>query len=259
MRVGFSHLFEAVRRSRVRPRSGFSFVEMLVVIAIIVILATLLLPVVNNVRESANRSRCASNLREIGKAARAFAKDHQDAGTEQKGGRTIDNAGNATAVQVQTTTSVLAADTVFFSGGPQFQWSIAGVYRINHVQSGNPKLPDFQNLLYSDGSVAAHGREDYSQPLNIDPIGSTGNGTPGDTGPNWSMLMSNSSGVGGYLYWGPGEALPLPIPPTTLPATNPGNNQWGTAVNQNIKVTTPPPPPPPPTAVPMPVVFIPGK
>src|SRR5690554_6485092 len=57
-------------------RSGFSLLELLIVIAVAVVLAGLLFPVLANLRENAYRVVCASNQRQIGLAITMYERDY---------------------------------------------------------------------------------------------------------------------------------------------------------------------------------------
>lgn len=127
---------------------------------------------------------------------------------------------------------VLAADAVFFSGGAGYQWdAAAGRYIINHAIPSQPDRVDYQNVLYGDGHVEGHGRQDYPAAL------STG---------NYSFLQA-SAPLGGFMYWGPtlssttlGFETPTPVTPAPAPSPAPGPKP-------------PPPAPAPPPSIPGPI------
>lgn len=67
------------RRVRYRRlRSGFTLVELLVVTAIMALLAAILFPAFKHAKESAKRTACASNLKQLGLGMAQYLQDNND-------------------------------------------------------------------------------------------------------------------------------------------------------------------------------------
>ena len=140
-------------------------------------------------------------------------------------GRSVARWGRAVpAVKVQDrdlSGKVLAADTVFYTGGPLYLWdAVQPTYLINHRKWKDPTRPAFQNILYGDGHVEGKGSEYYPNALN--------------TTNNFSLQHAKSP-IGGFIYWGPKLAGSVAAATTSAaPKPNPA-------------------PPPPPAPLPLPI------
>jgi prepilin-type N-terminal cleavage/methylation domain-containing protein len=65
-------------RSTYSRRPGFTLIELLVVIAIIAILAAILFPVFAQAKESARKTACTSNLKQVGLAFTLYTQDYDE-------------------------------------------------------------------------------------------------------------------------------------------------------------------------------------
>ncbi len=89
-----------------KRKQGFTLIELLVVIAIIAILAAILFPVFQKVRENARRTACLSNMKQIGLA---LVQYNQDADEKMPPGVDVYGRGIGWAGQVYTYVKSVAA------------------------------------------------------------------------------------------------------------------------------------------------------
>jgi prepilin-type N-terminal cleavage/methylation domain-containing protein/prepilin-type processing-associated H-X9-DG protein len=85
----FSQSANGNRRSSIR-RTGFTLVELLVVISIIALLLSILMPALSQVKKKAQSVICRNNLRQIGIGSLMYAQNNKDAFVPYYSGNGID-------------------------------------------------------------------------------------------------------------------------------------------------------------------------
>ncbi len=164
----------------VESRTGFTLVELLVVVAIIGILVAIVVPVSSRILESGRAASCLSNLRQLGAGLTAYITENNNTMPTLKAGRealtddvpVIDN----TLDKYITDPRVFAcpSDKTGFARktGTSYHWNVSlngqSVANLNFLgmvsdhsripilgdkEGFHPFLEDKINLLYADGHV----------------------------------------------------------------------------------------------------------
>src|SRR5215213_10091421 len=102
------HMFNKIQPTSSARRRGFTLVELLVVIGIIAVLISILLPTLGKARESAKRTQCLSNLRQISIFINMYATAYK--GLVPLGTSSGGSAGCAEALSYQITAASATPD-----------------------------------------------------------------------------------------------------------------------------------------------------
>jgi len=148
--------------SIISKKEAFSLIELLCVMAVIFILASLLLPALNQARARAKRVGCVNNLRQVGMAFHNFAHDHD-------GHFPMAVPGSAGGSQEFTLTSYQTPGEFFFSFRHFQILSNDLVSTKMLVCPADTRLPapDFGLLQNADVSYFVGLKSDYSLPNSI--------------------------------------------------------------------------------------------
>lgn len=126
-----------------KAHKGFTLIELLVVIAIIAILAAILFPVFQKVRENARRTTCASNQKQIGLGTMQYTQDYDESivpGALQVPGL-VDWQGDGADVNWRALIYPYTKSAGIYRC-PSNPKANPKAYHINHMAVGLPGIPD---------------------------------------------------------------------------------------------------------------------
>lgn len=174
---------------RMPQRRGFTLIELLVVISIIATLAAMVLPAVQNARETARRTECQSNLRNVGIAVQAY--------TTSKRGQLpylVTDAKNASGEDPTTAKFNINYGTI---AAPVYYGTPWSVHLLPYMEQAT--LYDRLRLTANDGTIAAANRTDAL--LGSVSIKAYNCPTDQNRG-NGSMSYAANAGYIGSAVWG---------------------------------------------------------